>query len=308
METATKTNKNKVAQIVTDRMIELMEQGVCPWNRPWNLKDVPVNMKNGNYYKGINKLLLLATQIYQGFESNYWLTFKQAKAMNGTIIKGSKSTPVVFWQKTFLIKYENEKKEWKKEKEAKKIIEENENVDIIKESFLMRYYNVFNVEQVEGVETPKENEGTNISSIEELDKIEENWTQKPKIQHGGNRACYIPAKDIIQLPKKENFKGTAEYYSVKWHEYGHATGGRGRLERNEVVEPNLFGSHDYSKEELVAEIFSSSMLSLAGIEKTINNNAAYIQNWMKALKDDENMLIHAAQRAQKAVDYVTSFS
>lgn len=303
----TAKKENKVARIVTDEIIKLMEQGVCPWNRPWFANDIPKNLKTKTEYKGFNKLMLLSMKMANQYESNYWLTFKQSKTLGGTIKKGSKATPIIYFNKTYLIQFSDESKSWKSEKEKKQILKKDPYATIEKESLLLRYYNVFNLDQIENIESPKENKQT-IENIEKLDNIEKNWTDKPKINFGGNKACYIPSKDEICLPPKENFKGTAEFYTTKWHELGHSTGARKRLARKEVLNANIFGNEDYSKEELTAEIFASSMLALAGINKTINNNAAYIQNWLEQLRNDENMLIHAAARAQKAVDYVLSFS
>jgi len=128
---------------------------------------------------------------------------------------------------------------------------------------------------------------------------------RPDIQYGGNRACYSVTLDYIKLPHQHTFLSSEEYYSTLFHELAHSTGHANRLARKSILEPSYFGSHEYSKEELVAEMGAAFLCGHAGIENiTINNSAAYIQGWLKALKNDKTLLIHAAAQAQKASDYI----
>jgi len=128
---------------------------------------------------------------------------------------------------------------------------------------------------------------------------------QPEIRHSGNRAFYSPSLDYIQLPNKTSFNNEAGYYGTLFHELAHATGHANRLGRKSILEPSYFGSHEYSKEELVAEMAAAFICGHACIENmTIENSAAYINGWLKALKNDKTLLVHAAGQAQKAADYI----
>ena len=128
---------------------------------------------------------------------------------------------------------------------------------------------------------------------------------KPLIEHMGNRAYYDPRHDAITLPKLTSFESAEEYYSTAFHELSHSTMHESRLDRKVKDEVHRFGNEDYSKEELVAEMGASFLCGHAGIENAvIENNAAYIQGWLKALKNDKSLLIHAAAQAQRSTDYI----
>jgi antirestriction protein ArdC len=128
---------------------------------------------------------------------------------------------------------------------------------------------------------------------------------RPEIKYGGDRAFYSPILDYVALPNKTAFTSPEEYYGTLFHELGHATGHANRLARKSILEPSYFGSHEYSKEELISECCSAFVSGHAGIEnKTIENSAAYIQGWLKALKNDKTLLVQAAAQGHKAADYI----
>jgi len=159
---------------------------------------------------------------------------------------------------------------------------------------MLRYYNVFNLEQTEGIPIP-----------EKAEQIIAGMPLKPDIYHGGNKACYSPSPDSIHLPSQHTFLYPEEYYCTAFHELIHSTGHTSRIGRKSILEPTYFGSHEYSKEELVAEMGAAFLCGYAGIEqKTIDNSAAYIQGWLKVLKKDMTLLVHAAAQAQKGADYI----
>jgi antirestriction protein ArdC len=165
---------------------------------------------------------------------------------------------------------------------------------------------VFSLDQCEGIEHPKEPEIENsFTPIEQAERIIENMQCKPVIQYGGNRAAYSPSFDVVKLPNREAFKSAEQFYSTAFHELSHATGHQSRIGRKGILEPSYFGSHEYSQEELCAEFGASMLCGVSGIEQsTIENSAAYIQGWLKVLKNDKKLLVHAAAQAQKAADYI----
>jgi antirestriction protein ArdC len=277
-----------VYEHVTDRITELLEQGTIPWRKPWKCSGGPRNLVSKKDYRGINQFLLNCSP----YSSPYWLTYKQCSEKGGHVRKGEKSTVVVFWK-------------WldRKDDETSELASPGSPTGKIP---FLRYYNVFSLDQCEGIEHPKEPEIENpFTPIEQAEQIIENMQCKPVIKYGGNRACYSPQLDYVQLPPKEAFKSPAEFYSTAFHELAHATGHVNRLGRTGVTEPTYFGSHDYSQEELVAEFGASMLCAVSSIEQsTIENNAAYIQGWLKVLKNDKKLLVLAAAQGQKSADYI----
>lgn len=275
-----------VYEIVTQQIMERLEKGEIPWKRPWSgSAGVPINLRSKKPYRGVNVWLLGCT----GYSSPYWASFKQVSESGGSIKKGEKSSLVVFWKPM-----------------SKTIIEEGENGEdlaVEKSSFMLRYYRVFNVEQTEGLEDKIPHvEKIEFNPIEKCEEIMEEMPQRPEIKYGGGRAFYRPDDDFVQLPLKEHFHSPEEFYSTAFHELVHSTGHSSRLSRDMK---NFFGSHDYSKEELVAEMGASFLCGTAGIENTtIDNSAAYIQSWLKKLNDDKKMVVFAASAAQRAAEFI----
>jgi len=262
--------------------MELLESGTVPWRKTWNAgSSMPKNIVSKKEYRGVNIFLLACSE----FSSPYWMTYKQCVDKGGHIIKGSKSTPVIFWK-------------WLEPKET-------DATDTGKIPML-RFYNVFNLEQTEGIEPPVTTETINtFTPIERAEQIMAGMPLLPEIKYGGGRASYSPVLDYVKLPVPTSFELPEEYYSTAFHELSHATGHESRVGRKGVTETSYFGSHEYSKEELVAEMSASFLSAHAGIENTtIENSAAYIAGWLKALKNDKALLIHAAAQAQKASDYI----
>ena len=272
--------------IITEQVTKELEKGVIPWRKPWGAADQkPANAVTLRPYRGINPFLLAA----QGFKSPYWLTYKQATALGGHVKRGEVSTMIVFW------KFETieQEAEWLQEKRR----------------VILRYYRVFNVEQCELPEKflaklPKPVEST-VQPIEAADAIVAGYAKKPAIIDGASAAYYLPREDRVHVPAIAQFGKPEEYYSTLFHELGHSTGHKDRLARKGVMDAIRFGSEDYSKEELVAEMTAAFLCGEAGIApRTIENSAAYIGSWLKALKNDRMMLVLAAAQAQKAADYI----
>lgn len=280
--------KKNIYEIITARIEELLNQGTIPWHQPWKPgAGEHRNLISKKPYRGINVFLLGCA----GFTSPYWLTFKQAKELGGSIKKGEKGNIVVFWKWLF------------KEEE-----QENGEIEEVKIPML-RYYTVFNVDQCEGIpadKIPALDDNTNtLEPIEAAEQLINSMPLCPSISYGGNRAFYSPSADRVQLPALEQYDVAEEYYSTAFHELAHSTGHKSRLNRKEITSHNPFGSKEYSKEELIAEMTASYLCAVTGIEQaTIENSAAYIQGWLKKLKDDRKMIVYAAAAAQKAADFI----
>jgi len=265
-------------QDVTDRILAKMDDGeLPPWCRTWTTAGAPKNLSSGKAYRGINVFLLLL----QPFSSPYWVTFKQAKDKGGSVRKGEKGTRILFW------------KILNKEKEGKET------------SFpLLRTYTVFNTDQCEGLDVPAVEGCSNSDDpIPDCEAIVAGYPlPRPERQKG--KPSYAPFLDTVRMPRMDEFTGAEEYYSTLFHELAHSTGHVDRLDRDLMKVPE-FGSADYSREELVAEFSASFLCAAGGISpRTIDNQAAYLAGWRKKLKADPKMVIYAAQRAQKAAEYI----
>jgi len=272
-----------VYTIITDRIIKQLEQGTIPWRKPWNTAEgMPKNLISGKEYRGINVFLLASN----GYASPYWVSFKQVSSLGGTVNKGEKGTPVVYWN-------------W--------IEKEDPETQKPKKIPFIRYYTVFNVQQTSGIPSEKipqpEENVKEFSPIDEADKIKQSFHDCP-IKHGSNRAFYRPSDDEIGMPDPERFDTPEEYYSTLFHEMTHSTGHKTRLDREGCKTVN-FGSDTYSKEELTAEMGAAFLSAISGIvDKTLDNSAAYIQGWLSRLKKDKKVVIYAASQAQKSTDHI----
>ncbi|MBU2647746.1 DUF1738 domain-containing protein [bacterium] len=281
-----KTTKANVYEIITQRIMEKMESGVIPWHKPWGVAGAAKNLISGKEYNGINTFLLGSA----GFSSAYWATFKQIQEKGGTLKKGSKSEIIIFWRK---LDSKNENSE------PGEITEDGQ-----KSRSVLRYYRVFNLSQVEGIETEEDTKKIDFVPLEKAEQIIRNYKTCPAIQHVEQKAYYSPGNDLINLPEKSSFHGVEEYYSTLFHEAIHSTGHRTRLDRDKIEAVAAFGSNSYSKEELIAEIGNSFLCAEASIDGVFDNSIAYIQGWVKRFKDQPRMIVQAAAAAQKAVNYI----
>ena len=279
-----------VYEVVTNRIIEMLEGGVVPWAKPWRASvGAPRSLVSQRAYRGINVLLTGA----QGFESPYWLTYRQAKELGAHARQGERATPVVFFTKL-------------KGKEGENGQE--------REIPLLRYYSVFNVAQIEGLNLRREllyptAPTGSADPIEAAEEIVNGYADGPEIKSGFVKAAYSPSSDLVMMPRREAFAGAAEYYSTLFHELTHSTAAEKRLNRDSLRKIVRFGDHDYSREELVAEIGSAMLCAEAGIsERVIENQAAYINGWLKTLKGDARAVVFAGAQAQKAVELITGRS
>lgn len=263
-----------VYEIITAQIIAQLEKGVVPWRQPWH-SGLPKNLVSGKEYRGIN-LLLLSTA-----GSEYFVTRKQAEALGGKI--RCKGFPVVFW----------------------KILErENRKSGEIERIPMLRYYRVYPVSDVEGIDVPDSGAEV-ITPIGAAEEIIRNMPNLPVIRFDGNKASYSPSRDEVTIPAMQSFVNSEEFYSTLFHELAHSTGHQSRLQREGVTRNWGFGSHEYSEEELVAEMASSFLCGIAGIgQQTLQSSAAYLAGWLKILKSDPKYIVHAGSKAQRAADYI----
>lgn len=288
---------NKIAEIVSEKVIAKLEQGIIPWKKPWSVNDdLPRNVISNKVYRGVNVWLLM----FEGYNNPFWLTFKQVTELGGKVKKGAKSTMIIYWN-------------------FKVFEDSNSKGELVAKSIpFLKYYNVFNIEQTEGCNFPahiqeyfdnKNNKiPTEFNPVEKAETIFEGYKTKPNVTNMViDRAFYSLTKDEIILPPKTSFTTNAHYYGTLFHELGHSTGHPKRLNRKTLIEANTrTKDHMYSKEELVAEMTSSMLLATAGLfsEELENNTVGYVQSWLSALKNDTNLFISACQMAQKATDYI----
>lgn len=268
------TNREIAYKVVYESIMGLLDKGVAPWRTPWK-GSLPMNAVTKRPYRGINLWILWC----QPFNDPRWLTFNQIKAQGGTVKKGSKSVQVVFWS----------------------IVEKIDANGKKSGIPFLRYFNVFNVEQVEGLSlTPLHRE--NFVPNQTADEVVDNFSDC-KIKEG-KRAAYYPRLDEIEMPSRSLFDSDDQFYCTLFHEMIHSTGHGSRLNRPEVVNVGQFGTESYSEEELVAEMGAAFVSAYCGIESTVESSAAYIAGWKKKLADSPKILIHAASKAQKACDWL----
>src|SRR3984893_15520839 len=240
-------------EIVTESIIKQLESGVASSSQPWRT-DTPANLVSKKEYRGINIFLLAS----QGYGSQYWVTYRQAQALGGTIRKGQRGSKVVFSK---IGEYQRENQE----------TEETEN----KKSILLSYYTVFTREQCEGIRPPEP--APTIGPIDQCESVVKSMPNPPGFAQDA-RACYRPSTDTVGMPDRSAFHSAEEYYSTLFHEITHSTGYPSRVGREGIMNHNPFGSEDYSKEELIAEMGAAMLCGAAGIEsRTLGNSAAYLQ-------------------------------
>jgi antirestriction protein ArdC len=221
----------------------------------------------------------------------FWATYKTVESMNGHVKKGSQASLCVFWKQ-----YES--------KET--IVNKRTGEEELRQAFVLRYYNLFNLEQVEGVADPLLDAADIADPIAKADEIIANFVDKPVVIFGSSgKACYNVELDKVILPQQSSFSSPAQFYRCYFHELIHGTGSAGRLNRfsTEAGQEEFDGTRGL--EELVAEIGSAMLLAECGIfEECAEKNASYCQYWINELKADSKLIIKAASRAQKAVDHI----
>lgn len=268
-------------QEITDQIIEQIEAGTPPWRQPWTgsaSPSMPIR-SNGEPYQGINVLMLWMWANKYGFTSPQWITFKQAKAMGGTVRKGEKGVKVVYFS---VIEKENDEK-----------------IPFLKS------YTVFNMEQCDGIEYQNENAPVDLGT-QEISSLKNYFDRVTAsiVTDNEPRAYYHPIKDYIHMPPISTFESAESYYAVLAHELVHWTGAEKRLDRIK----KFANRQEYAFEELIAEIGSCILCAEYGLTPDIDQSAAYVESWLKALKNDNRLIFKAAAESQKAVNYINSIN
>ena len=286
------TVKETISNILIERVEARRAAGenvVAPWRMTWDpTLGMPRNLLSGHAYRGVNVFLTM----FQGYASPFWITRKQVAKIGGTIKLGEDGknvayTPILFWK-----------------------FPTKEEADEGRRAFC-RFYQVWNTEQVNGIEEAVAKAFAGVvaepkNPIEEAEALVAGYPGAPDIRHGDARAYYTPGTDTVSMPNLDAFETSEAYYRVLFHELGHSTGHRTRLERDGVANPATFASHAYSEEELIAEMTAAMLAGYAGIssEEADENTAAYLDHWLRKLKAEPNLLVTAGGAAQKAVDYI----
>jgi len=275
---------------VTGRIIGELEEGRLPWVQPWGsgadlAPGLPRNALTGRAYSGVNILILWATVIEREYPSQGWLTFRQALSAGGQVRKGEKGTTVVYADR-FIPQAEREKA--RGGEEAKAI------------PFLKRF-TVFNLAQCEGLRPGLLPDDMPVPEREAIPLAEAVIAASGvEFRVGGDKAYYAPAADFVAVPPQQAFFEQINYYRTCLHELTHATGHPSRLARNLVTQ---FGSRDYAREELIAEMGSAFLCAALGIVPTVRH-ADYIGAWLEVLREDNRAIFRAASAASKAADWL----
>lgn len=296
--------KATVYEIITQRILDQLDKGVIPWQKPWKTSKTADNAFFPCYPLGKNKPYDFMNQMLLDFVPGHYATFQQIKKAGGTVKKGEKSQIIAGWIYN---------KEARKDNDGNTITDDDGNI-LYKESFALRYYNVFNVEnQTEGIKVDDiEIDDTTIDADAKAEAIISDYVSREGLtftrDKASNRAYYSPALDEVVIPHIAQFTEVAEYYSTAFHELTHSTMKATRCNREETRKGKsvAFGSEEYSKEELVAELGAGALVNICGLEteSSFNNSASYISGWSKKLKEQPKMIIYASAQAQKAIDYI----
>lgn len=293
----TKESFVNVYDRVTNKIIADLEQGVRSWQKPWSGENagsriIRPRRHNGEPYNGVNVLLLWGATLEKGYLNPTWMTFAQAEQYKAHVRKGEKSTFIVYSNKT-----------------TKTDIDDQTGEPTEREVSFLKGYNVFNVEQIEGLperfHQPAETQ-TPTTLGQRLDDVDHFIRNTGAlIRHGGNRAFYAEGNDYVQMPLIDAFKDSESYYATLAHEVTHWTKHKTRLDRD--FGRKDWGDEGYAKEELVAEIGSAFLCADLGITPEIrDDHAAYIDHWLKALKDDRKLIFSAAAHATRSVEFLKS--
>lgn len=276
---------------VTRRIIGELEEGRVPWVQPWGSAacagpSLPRNALTGRSYSGVNVLLLWSAVIANGYPSQSWLTFRQAREAGGCVTKGERGQTVVYADRFV--------------PEAEKARAAREGGDAKTVPFLKRF-TVFNVAQCEGLRPGLALDPAPLPEREIVPVAEEVIAASGvDFRIGGDKAFYVPSADFVQVPPQPAFFDQVNYYRTCLHELTHATGHAKRLGRDLSA---AFGSRGYAREELVAELGSAFLCAALGIVPTVRH-ADYLGSWLAVLREDNRAIFRAASQASKAADWL----
>ena len=295
-ENANRAEKRDHRREVTDSIIKMLEDGVAPWQKPWEGSAMPFNPTTERPYRGGNALHLLATGMGREYADPRWMTYKQAAEQGWQVRGGEKGTHIEFWE---VKERSNEKDAGPDQDGGESPAKENG------QRLIHRVYTVFNAKQIDGIPEYQPKQRTPFEAVQAGERILAN--SGARIEHDQrDDAFYNRRSDSIHLPPKDAFKDAPGYYGTALHELAHWTGHPSRLNRPTLSESYRFGDLNYAKEELRAELASVFMAAELGVPHDPANHAAYVGSWIKALREDKNEIFRAAHEASAATDFVLS--
>lgn len=294
-----------VYEMAAAAVIAAMDRGQIPWRMPWKAGNgaLPQNLATRRPYRGINVFLLAMA----GYDSPYWMTYKQATALGAQVRKGEKSTTAVLWKQT-----RQDLKTAAQIAQARadglKVKKDDRGTYVLR--ILARAFPLFNAAQVDGI--------TDVPAVESIadvaweptaraEEIAAGYAHGPSVGEGGTSATYAPVRDHVQMPDRGRFDTATDWHATLFHELAHSTGHADRLNRPDLLDQDAtFGSKKYAREELTAEMGAAMLCAVAGIDTAplIEQTAAYVQHWQQAIGEDPKIVVIAAQRAQKACDRI----
>jgi antirestriction protein ArdC len=281
-------------QEVTDSIISLLEEGVAPWQKPWEGIGIPMNPTTDKAYRGGNAVQLMATALQRGYDDPRWMTYKQASENEWQVKKGERGTRIEFWE----VKSASDEK-------VEPSHPPTETGEKTERRFIHKIYTVFNAQQIDGIPPPLPKARTPFEAIEAGERILA--SSGANIRHDQSDRCfYNRSTDSIHLTPKETFKHGPAYYGTALHELSHWTGHPSRLNRSTLNESYRFGDPAYAREELRAELASLFVAAETGIPHDPASHAAYVGSWVDALRKDKNEIFRAAHDASAAADFVLS--
>lgn len=289
-------------QEVTDNIVQMLERGVAPWQKPWEpgASSLPFNPTSERPYRGGNAIHLMVTGLQRGYDDPRWMTYKQASDNGWQVRKGEKGTQIEYWE----VKQASDKTQPSRpDGGGDGSTPSGDNADAQRSRLIHRVYTVFNAHQVERIppHTPKQH--TTFEAVQAGEQILNN--SGANVSHDqADRAFYSRSQDRIHLPPKDAFKDAAGYYGTALHELAHWSGHPSRLDRPTLTESYRFGDVNYAKEELRAELASVFLAAQRGIPHDPSQHAAYVNSWIGALKRDKNEIFRAAHDASAATDFI----
>ena len=288
--------KRCIYQEVTEAIITELEKGAAPWVKPWKNGSkpkggiMPANAVTGRSYSGINVPILWMAAEAKGYEQHRWMTFKQSLSAGGAVRKGEKGTTVVFTKKITV------------EEES----DDNDNDKKSRDVAMLKTFTVFNVAQIDSLDEqpvlPAEPEIEPYPHLQQVGKFIA--ATGADIRYGGDRACYVPSRDLICMPPLSAFRSPEQFRATELHELAHWSGASQRLDRDLS---GRFGSQSYAAEELVAELTTAFLCAHLGVIGELRH-AGYIDSWLTLLRGDRRAIFTAASKASQAADYLRAFS
>jgi antirestriction protein ArdC len=285
--------KKDLYRTITEQIVEQLEQGVRPWQKPWSAGHLDGRVSlplrhNGAPYRGVNVLSLWMQGMAKGYAAPRWMTFKQAIDLGGCVRKGEKGSLTVYASSI-----------------TRQQTDRVTGDEIAAEIHFLKGYTVFNVEQIDGLpETYYDRSAPRSENVPRIARADAFFAATgAAIVHGGNQACYVKSTDIIRMPAIECFRDGESYYATLAHECTHWTLHPSRLDRS--FDRKRFGDEGYAMQELVAELGAAFLCADLELTPELrDDHASYLAHWLKVLKNDARAIFTAASHAQRAADFL----